>query len=208
MKTKILALVIFTMAIILTVPVYAQVSFGTRHGLAISTLAKTGDLYDNDEMHFSYTGGIFVVAPIKGVFAVQPELNYICKGRSNETTEFIETSYQSRYHYLQVPVLARFNTNLSMTENTKVYFNAGPYVSALLKSQNKPDGSSEWKDDSYSGVDKDPDLGLVLGMGVTFPVKKLTLQADLRYDMGLSEVNFQPEDYHTKALSLTIGILF
>jgi hypothetical protein len=45
-------------------------------------------------------------------------------------------------------------------------------------------------------------------MGVTFPVKKLTLQADLRYDMGLSEVNFQPEDYHTKALSLTIGIIF
>ena len=78
----------------------------------------------------------------------------------------------------------------------------------MLKSQNKPDGSSEWKDDSYSGVDKDPDLGLVLGMGVTFPVKKLTLQADLRYDMGLSEVNFQPEDYHTKALSLTIGIIF
>jgi hypothetical protein len=45
-------------------------------------------------------------------------------------------------------------------------------------------------------------------MGVTFPVKKLTLQADLRYDMGLSKVNFQPDDYHTKAMSLSRGILF
>jgi hypothetical protein len=95
-----------------------------------------------------------------------------------------------------------------MTEKTKVYFNAGPYVAALLKSQNKPENVTEWKDDSYSGVDKDPDLGLVLGMGVTFPVKKLTLQADLRYDMGLSKVNFQPDDYHTKAMSISLGILF
>ncbi|HPF64608.1 porin family protein [Lentimicrobium sp.] len=208
MKTKILTLAIFTMATILTVPVNAQVSFGTRHGLAISTLAKTGDLYDNDEMLFSYTGGIFITAPVKGVFAIQPELNYICKGRSDETTEFIESSYRSRYHYLQVPVLARFNTNLSMTENTKVYFNAGPYISALLISQNKPDGSSEWKDDDYDEVGKDPDLGIILGMGVTFPVNRLTLQADLRYDLGLAKLNYQPEDYHTKALSLTIGILF
>jgi hypothetical protein len=57
MKTKLLTLAIFTMATLLTAPVYAQVSFGTRHGLAISTLSKTGDFYDNDEMHFSYTGG-------------------------------------------------------------------------------------------------------------------------------------------------------
>ncbi|MCD6659329.1 MAG: PorT family protein [Lentimicrobium sp.] len=208
MKTKLLTLAIFAMATLFTAPVYAQVSFGTRHGLAISTLSKTGDFYDNDEMHFSYTGGIFVTAPVKGVFAIQPELNYICKGRSSETSGLLETSYQSRYHYLQLPVLARFNTHLSMTEKTKVYFNAGPYVAALLKSQNKPENVTEWKDDSYSGVDKDPDLGLVLGMGVTFPVKKLTLQADLRYDMGLSKVNFQPDDYHTKAMSLSLGILF
>ena len=208
MKTKLLTLAIFAMAIILTVPVYAQVSFGTRHGLAISTLAKTGDLYDNDEMHFSYTGGIFVTAPVKGVFAIQPELNYICKGRSSETSEFIETSYQSRYHYLQIPVLARFNTHLSMTEKTKVYFNVGPYVSTLLKSQNKPENVSDWKDDNYDDVDKDPDFGLILGMGVTFPVNKYTLQADLRYDMGLSKLNYQPDSYRTKALGITIGIIF
>ncbi|PKP46954.1 MAG: hypothetical protein CVT94_13020 [Bacteroidetes bacterium HGW-Bacteroidetes-11] len=208
MKTKIVTLAIFVMATILTAPVHAQISFGTRHGVTISTLAKTGDLYDNEEMHFAYTGGIFVTAPVKGVFAIQPELNYICKGRSNESSEFIESNYQSRYHYLQIPVLARFNTHLSMTEKTKVYFNAGPYASALLKSQNKPENVSDWKDDKYNDVDKDPDFGLVLGMGVTFPVNKLTLQADLRYDMGLSKLNYQPDDYRTKALGITIGIIF
>jgi len=39
-------------------------------------------------------------------------------------------------------------------------------------------------------------------------LNKCKLQFDLRYEMGLSKLNNQPEDYRTKAISLAAGILF
>jgi hypothetical protein len=208
MKTKTKMLVLLMLSLFFMNGANAQISVGTRHGISISTLSKTGDLADNDEMIATYTGGLFVTLPVKGDFAIQPELNYLCKGRSSEETEFTSTEFSSRYHYLQLPVMLRYNSNVTGNENTKLYFTAGPYASALLKSQCKLENCNEWSDDNYDNVDKDPDLGVIFGMGVTFPVKNLKLQADLRYDMGLSKLNFQPDDYRTKALSLSLGIMF
>jgi hypothetical protein len=205
-KTKMLALLMLSLSYMNGAN--AQISVGTRHGISISTLSKTGDLADNDEMIATYTGGLFVTLPVKGDFAIQPELNYVCKGRSNEITEFETSEFSSRYHYLQVPVMLRYNSNVTGNENTTLYFTAGPYASALLKSQCKLKNCNEWSDDNYDNEDKDPDLGVIFGMGVTFPVKNLKLQADLRYDMGSSKLNFQPDDYRTKALSLSLGIMF
>lgn len=206
MKTKLIAALLLTLFIVNSVN--AQVSFGTRHGISMSTLSKTGDLTDNDKMIATYTGGLFIGVPIGGDLAIQPELNYLCKGRSSEKTEFGTSEFSSCYHYLQVPVMLRYNSKVTGNENTTLYFTAGPYASALLKSQSKIKNSNDWTDDNYDNQDKDPDLGVIFGMGVTFPVKNLQLQADLRYDMGLSKLNFQPDDYRTKAVSLTLGIIF
>lgn len=208
MKTKTNILTLLILSLFLVNGVNAQVSFGTRHGVSLSTLSKTGDFADNDKMIATYTGGLFVVVPFKGDFAIQPELNYLCKGRSTIKSESGVAEFSSRYHYLQVPVMLRYNSNATGNENTKLYFTAGPYASALLKSQCKLKNCNEWTDDKYDNEEKDPDLGVIIGMGVTFPVKNLKLQADLRYDMGLSKLNFQPDNYRTKALSLTLGILF
>lgn len=208
MKTKTNMIALLMLSLLFVNSVNAQVSFGTRHGVSLSTLSKTGDFADNDKMIATYTGGLFIAVPVKGDFAIQPELNYLCKGRSTIKSEPGVTEFSSRYHYLQVPVMLRYNSNATGNENTKLYFTAGPYASALLKSQCKLKNCNEWTDDKYDNEEKDPDLGVIIGMGVTFPVKNLKLQADLRYDMGLSKLNFQPDNYRTKALSLTLGIMF
>ncbi len=208
MKTKTNILAFLALSLFFVNGVNAQVIYGTRHGVSISTLSKTGDFADNDKMIATYTGGLFIAAPIKGGFAIQPELNYLCKGRSSIKSDYATPTFSSRYHYLQVPVMLRYNSNVTGNENTQLYFTAGPYASVLLKSQCKLKNCNEWTDDKYDNGDKDPDLGVILAMGVTFPVKTLKFQADLRYDMGLSKLNFQPDDYRTKALSLTLGIIF
>lgn len=208
MKTKTNILILLMLSLFIVNVVNAQVIYGTRHGVSLSTLSKTGDFADNDKMIATYTGGLFVAVPMNGEFAIQPELNYLCKGRSSIKTDYATPTFSSRYHYLQVPVMLRYNSNVTGNENTQLYFTAGPYASVLLKSQCKLKNCNEWTDDKYDNGDKDPDLGVILAMGVTFPVKTLKFQADLRYDMGLSKLNFQPDDYRTKALSLTLGILF
>lgn len=208
MKTKTKIITLLMLSLFFVNAVNAQVYYGTRHGVSLSTLSKTGDFADNDKMIATYTGGLFVGVPLKGDFAIQPELNYLGKGRSKQKPDFATPTFKSRYHYLQVPVMLRYNSNVTGNESTKLNFTAGPYASVLLKSQCKLKNCNEWTDDNFDNEDKKPDLGIIFAMGITFPVKNLKFQTDLRYDMGLSKLNFQPDNYRTKALSLTLGIIF
>ena len=134
-KTIKLALVLLTLVPIMA---EAQISFDTRHGIAISTLSKPGDLYDNDNLTVSYTGGAFAVIPMVKNLAIQPEINYIRKGRCDENN--LSGSSQEttcKYHYLQVPVLARYNAIITGNSESCIFFNAGPYVAVAQPFQNK-----------------------------------------------------------------------
>lgn len=208
MKTKRLIITAMVSIMLLSFPAIAQISVGTRQGISFSTLSKIGDIYDNNQFTTSYTGGIFLTVPVKGHLSFAPEVNFIRKGRSDEQNEITLGNVSKHYDYLQVPVMVRYNSTLTESDNYTIFFNAGPYAGFLLKSQTKKAGSSEWINDSYESNDKDPDFGLMAGSGVTVPLNKCKLQFDLRYEMGLSKLNNQPEDYRTKAISLAAGILF
>ncbi|HPT14027.1 MAG TPA: porin family protein [Bacteroidales bacterium] len=208
MKTKRLIITAMVSIMLLSFPAIAQISVGTRQGISFSTLSKIGDIYDNNQFTTSYTGGIFLTVPVKGHLSFAPEVNFIRKGRSDEQNEITLGNVSKHYDYLQVPVMVRYNSTLTESDNYTIFFNAGPYAGFLLKSQTKKAGSSEWINDSYESNDKDPDFGLMAGGGVTVPLNKCKLQFDLRYEMGLSKLNNQPEDYRTKAISLAAGILF
>lgn len=205
MKTKIL---LASLAILLMINPFsssAQISYGTRHGVTISTLSKIGDLYDNNDLSYSYTGGIFAAYSFKHGISVQPEINYLAKGRKNESTGTNlanETDYT--YHYLQVPVLCRYTARA--TDKCSLFLNAGPYAAALLKTETK---SSVGTENLSSNEDsKKPDVGILLGGGISVPVQKIRLEFDLRYEMGLVPLDNQPDDFRTKAFSLTAGIRF
>jgi len=181
---------------------FAQINFGVRNGVAATTYALKGNLPDNNNVTFSYTAGAFVDLPICKSFYIQPEINYVRKGRSQETTELnstLETDYM--IHYLQVPVLFQYRDN-EMQENHGYifYVNAGPYTAFALDDQARPSLSTMPADS------KKTDWGASLGIGLQTPVMGKDIRFDLRYDMGLSEIANQPEDYRTKALSLTVGI--
>lgn len=208
MKTKHLIFTALISIMLLSFPVTAQISVGTRQGITFSTLSKIGDIYDNNQFITAYTGGIFMTVPVKGSLSFAPEANFVRKGRSDEQNESTLENMSTHYDYLQIPVMARYNSTLSGSDKYSIYLNAGPYTGFLLKSQTKKAGSSEWTDDTYESNDKDPDFGLIAGGGVTVPLNKFKLQFDLRYEMGLSKLNNQPQDFRTKAISLAAGILF
>ena len=197
--------------LIMTIPFHAgaQVSIGTRQGITFSTLSQIGNLYDNNQIAVSYTGGIFANIPVKGALAFQPELNYIRKGRCSET-ELSGTSQETdcNYNYLQVPVMMRYTADLTGKSSTKIFFNAGPYAAFLFKTESKLKSGEELPANTLTDNHKDPDLGFILGGGITVPLSKFRIQLDLRYDMGLTKLNNQPDDFRTKSLSLAAGILF
>jgi hypothetical protein len=188
---------------------FAQFGLGIRQGIAVSTFADKGDICDNTNVTLSYTAGAFISVPLNKSLAIQPELNYIRKGRSNETTE-LNTTFETdlKNNYLQVPVLLQYRDARSFGKTgSAFYVNGGPYAGFVLNTKTHVSGGNGGIPVTLADSKK-TDWGATLGIGYQTPVYKKDIRFDLRYDMGLSEIANQPSDYRTKALSLTIGILF
>lgn len=206
MKTKNSILLALAMTMIATTA-FSQVDFGLRNGVTVSTFAPKGDLLDNTNVTFSYTIGAFSTLPVSKSFAFQPEVNYVRKGRNEETAE-LNTIYKTDFKidYLQVPVLFQYRDNLS-DNGSLFYIEAGPYAGFALNTLTQPSGGNNSGVAVAAPENKKTDWGAAFGLGFQAPIWKQDFRFNLRYDMGFSEIGGQPADYHTKALSLTVGIV-
>jgi len=209
MKTKNSIMLALALMLIST-STFAQINFGLRSGIAATTLSDKGNLYQDNKVTFSYTGGVFATIPVIKTFAIQPELNYVRKGRSNETTELnstVETDFM--LHYLEVPVLFQYRNDQMLNKSGSVfYINAGPYAAFPLSTQTRVSDNEENNATVAVSDNKNTDWGTTFGIGFQTPILTKSICFDLRYDMGLSEIEQQPTEYRTKALSLTVGIAF
>lgn len=208
MKTKNSIMLALALLLIST-SVFAQVNFGLRSGVAATTLSDKGNLYQDNKVTISYTGGVFATIPVVKSFAVQPELNYVRKGRSNETTE-LNTAIKTDFmiNYLEVPVLFQYRNDQMLNKSGSVfYINAGPYAAFPLSTKTRVSDNNESNTTATVSESKNTDWGTTFGVGFQTPILKKNICFDLRYDMGLSEIEQQPTEYRTKALSLTIGIV-
>ncbi len=208
MKTKNSILLALALTL-LSATTFAQVNIGLRQGIAATTLSDKGNLYQDNKVTFSYTAGAYVTVPVSKSFAIQPEINYIRKGRSNETTELttvVKTDFM--IHYLQIPVLFQYSNDQLLNKSGSVfYINGGPYAAFALNTQTRVAKSTEGGLMVPVKDSKNTDWGAALGIGFQTPIRGKDVRFDLRYDMGLSEIELQPTEYRTKALSLTVGIL-
>ena len=196
---------IFTLLIILlaSTATFAQINFGVRAGAAITTFANRGDLTDNINVTVSPLAGAFLDLPLSKSFFIQPEVNFLRKGRNDETSELgttVKTDFM--VHYLQVPVLLQYRDDHLMDSHKYIfYISAGPYAGFSLGDQMNPDNNIHLADSNKT------DFGASFGVGFQKPFLSKNIRLDLRYDMGVAEIANQPSDYRTKALSLTIGLV-
>jgi hypothetical protein len=209
MKTRNQITLTIALLMLISTSTIAQINYGLRSGVAATTFSDKGNLYQDNKVTFSYTGGVFVTIPVVKSFAIQPELNYVRKGRSNETTELnttVETDFM--IHYLQVPVLFQYRNDQLLNKSGSIfYINAGPYAAFALNTQTRVSDNNEGAVVPVSDS-KNTDWGAAMGIGFQTPIFKKDICFDLRYDMGLSEIEQQPTDYRSKALSFTVGIVF
>jgi len=209
MKTKSILLVV-AISLLAPAALLAQTTFGLRNGVAATTLSAKGDLYNDNNVTFSYTAGVFSTIQFNKSLAIQPELNYVRKGRNSETTE-LNTTTETDFliDYLQVPVLFQYRNDQLLNKSGSVfYIHAGPYAAFVLNTKTKVSDNNENAAEVETDDSKNTDWGATMGIGFQTPVFKQDICFDLRYDMGLSEIAQQPTDYRTKALSLTVGIKF
>ena len=200
--TSIRSILLAFVLILLSIGLFGQNQFGIRQGAAVTTLSMKGDLLDNTHVTYSYVASAFYDLQLNKSFAVQPEINYIRKGRYNETSELNVTNPTDfLLHYIQIPVLLQFRDAKTLEQTGSCfYINAGPYASFVVDNQTRPSNSALVPESNKT------DWGVIFGIGYQTPIFRKDIRFDLRYDMGLSSIANQPEEYHTKALSLTLGI--
>ena len=127
---------------------YAQVDWGAKGGLNVSTLSLNSGVY---KPRMGYHAGLYYRQRIEQQYGLQLELQYSLQGARDATID----DRTLNYNYLHLPILLKFYFAQD------VFLSVGPQVSYLLKAQTKEEG---FKEDITDGVRR-WDLALLIGMG-------------------------------------------
>lgn len=118
-------LIIGLLSLFLTPLAHAQL--GVKGGLNVAEL--TGRDGESSSYKAFYHVGVFYQANILGPLSIQPEVQYSLQG-GNLKSAF--TNYDSKLHYLTVPILAKLTVG-------PVFIEAGPQFGVLLNANQSGD---------------------------------------------------------------------
>jgi hypothetical protein len=192
-------------------PAVAAVDFdlGIKAGVSIATYKWT-----DGETSCSLKKpviGVFAAFNLTRCFAIQPEIYYLMLGGVDET-EYDDAVYKyvNYDNYLHIPVLAKYRF-MPGKKLSPVLF-AGPAVSFLLSAHYKffIDDVEQY-DKPITQYLKKTRFSVFFGGGLEYQMDKLKLLLDIRYDLGLTNIDAEndPEDQlKSRALMLMVGVGF
>ena len=171
--------------LLFTITSTAQIYGGLRVGLNISDVV-VNDPVDNSpnfDTKLGFVGGAYFNYQFHNLFAVQPEVYYTIKGAK------LKDDYNDltlKLSYVEIPVLLQFIIPLKDLPVKPIVF-AGPSVGINLTSK------AEYNDIGQTNDNKDKtkstEISLVLGGGVSLPIGKNEIGADVRYILGLTNID-------------------
>lgn len=195
---KKLLLVLFMITILTSIG-FSQISMGITGGVNMSKF--TGDVKDIDpSFKMGVAGGAFAEVGFLGL-SIAPEALFVMKGSK---FEIAGESYESKYTYLEVPVLARYYIPSIII---KPFITAGPYYSMLLSAKEDKFNETTMEYDKDVDVKDDlesQDFGIKIGAGIK--LSKLTVMA--RYSMGLKATNKEGDDKKNATMELMAAFTF
>lgn len=162
---------------------HAQLAVGVRGGLNISKLA--GDVITESKV--GLIAGAFVGIGLSGNWGMQPELSYVQKGTKREVQggELTGTT-KLDYLELQVPI----NVDLPVkSERFNPRLQAGPTFAAALSCKVEETGPSDTESEDCMDDIESYDIGIVLGFGLDIGSGPGAFIADIRYNIGLTNIN-------------------
>jgi hypothetical protein len=152
------------------------ISVGPKFGLNFATIG--GDQSSQLSTTTKFFFGGFLDYNLVKEFDLQGELLYNTTGASY-------TGGNLSASYLEIVALAKYN--LPVDRSVKIFFVAGPQLGIKLSANQHSDANSS--DTDISTVVSGTDFDIVFGTGVAFKVGPGKIIVDLRYNIGLSNIN-------------------
>lgn len=202
----------------------SKIKFGVQAGLNYSTLygynlpPEISSVFP-EKSTFAYLGGLHLEYQLKEKLSLKLELNYEKKGQKADTyIEILDTdgfgeeynfTVKKNYDYLILPMMVKYN----FSNKNSFYFNGGPFVGYLLKSNLTNDlvdiDGFENDSDTTTNLNKRTDFGLSLGFGKTFEFNKNLFFIEIRENLGLTNTSktkvWGNGEVKTNSLNLIIG---
>lgn len=197
-------------SMLLSNQIFAQIGFGGRVGVNLSNYNFE---LDEESEDFDTKAGLDIAGIVNiGLsenFSLQPELHFIQKGyKVEESFGGFSSEGKLTLNYLEIPILAKYAFG---TETIKAFALAGPSFgfAATGKSEFCFNGECESEDfefDENDGFNRN-EVSLNLGAGIGFNAGPGQLFLDVRYLLGLSNLNDDDSvDGTVKSRGLNIGV--
>jgi len=210
-KCVVVCIGVFVLAVLAAAPAVAAVDFdlGIKAGVSMATYKWT-----DIEASKSLTKpvfGVFFAYNLSRNFAIQPEIYYLTQGGTwEEVYDSTTYKYVDSWKYIHVPVLAKYRFMPDKTL-TPILF-AGPAVGFLLSARYKyfVNDFEEFDKDIKMWM-KNTNFSVVFGGGVEYKMEKLMLIFDIRYDLGLTNIdseNDPTDQLKTRAFMFMVGVGF
>jgi hypothetical protein len=181
-------------------------SFGIKAGLNFANMG--GDNSSGNSSTTLFGVGGFVAFNIQEKFNIQGELLYNQKGfkMSGTTYGYAYTATQT-FSYLDINVLAKYN--IQVEGNIEPFIFAGPNLGILLSSNSHIEVAGNSSDNDIKSSMSGADFGLIIGAGISFKVGTGAILFDVRYDLGLANINATSTVSNTnQVFSITAGYEF
>ncbi len=185
-----------------------SINTGVKVGLNSATI---GGSDASGQSITSFDAGMFASFNLAGLLALQPELLYTMKGYKASypvldvigPIPFGSGNLTAKISYLEIPVLLKLNTSSFGIIKPNIF--AGPEVA--FKLSGKATSGSPSREQDLQNINS-TDFGIIVGAGININLPITTLMVDIRYDIGMRDLNSysNPPDIKNRVLSLNAGI--
>lgn len=182
--------------------------FGIIGGLNSSKLSLgDGNALDNAKNRTAFTGGAFFTLGLGQILAIQPEVLLSMKGTraSNPTQNFTTGDLTLSMNYIEIPLLLKAYIPLNNPSLRPNLF-AGPAIAFLISCRVGEDVQGGTRDcDNGGPTIKSTDTSIMFGAGIDF-LQSFTAQ--VRFDLGLQDVDEEQGTAKNQSLLLLVGYFF
>lgn len=175
-----------------------RLGFGFRAGLSLSSLhgSDVEQVLGPISLRYGLGIGLIYILQINNDLSFQPELAYMQKGASKG-----DSTYE--FDYIELPLLLRIK--LPPLGSIDAHAHIGPSLAYNIRRQ-LVSGDKKYY---YTDMSKF-DIGLLLGLGLSFDLSIIQIDIDLRYNYGFLNIQNgdNPFDMKCHNLFLSLGIIF
>ena len=199
MKTKFALIVAGMVLMLFGLPTLAaaQSMVGVKGGLVVSNISASDEQeLEGNETRTGAGFGAFFRTMVAPAISVQPEALYLTKGFKGEDEEL---SGKFSLTYIQVPVLVQYPLGSGDGIAPRIF--AGPAIAFETGCEISGSDSTVEVEIDCEAADiatKSTDFSAVFGVGADIPMGGFAITGDVRYDLGLSNIDDSGADGSVK----------